>query len=91
MGSFVWFDTRHFFSVAGCIPDLVIRSPPFSLLPSPFLLSFYPSSSFCYVVLNHHHRQVPKVGMMTILMNDYPILKKVLVGALGIYILLHRE
>lgn len=34
---------------------------------------------------------LPFVGMVTILMNDYPKLKYVLLGGLGIFVLLHRE
>ena len=34
---------------------------------------------------------VPYVGMMTILMNDYPQLKYVLIGVLGLFALVSRE
>ncbi|KAI8377727.1 uncharacterized protein BYT42DRAFT_571378 [Radiomyces spectabilis] len=34
---------------------------------------------------------VPYVGMVTILMNDYPWLKTVLLGILGLFVLIHRE
>jgi signal peptidase len=34
---------------------------------------------------------LPFVGMVTILMNDYPILKYVLLGGLAVFVLLHRE
>lgn len=34
---------------------------------------------------------LPYVGIVTILMNDYPMLKFLLLGGLGIYVLLHRE
>eukprot|EP00040_Diaphanoeca_grandis_P017788 m.93249 g.93249 ORF g.93249 m.93249 type:complete len:207 (-) comp26617_c2_seq1:294-914(-) len=34
---------------------------------------------------------VPKVGIVTILMNDYPQFKFLLLGVLGLFVLLHRE
>ncbi|XP_065187321.1 signal peptidase complex catalytic subunit SEC11A-like [Sycon ciliatum] len=34
---------------------------------------------------------VPHVGMVTIVMNDYPKLKYVLLSVLGLFVLLHRE
>lgn len=34
---------------------------------------------------------VPYVGMVTILMNDYPKLKYSVLAALGAFVLLHRE
>lgn len=34
---------------------------------------------------------VPYVGMVTILMNDYPKLKYAVLAALGAFVLLHRE
>ncbi|KAG0171558.1 Signal peptidase complex catalytic subunit S11C [Apophysomyces sp. BC1034] len=34
---------------------------------------------------------VPYVGMVTILMNDYPWLKFVVLGILGLFVLIHRE
>lgn len=34
---------------------------------------------------------VPYVGMITILMNDYPKLKYVVLGFLGIFVLIHRD
>ena len=34
---------------------------------------------------------VPYVGMITILMNDYPKLKYVVLGILGIFVLVHRD
>ncbi|CAO3600657.1 unnamed protein product [Absidia cylindrospora] len=34
---------------------------------------------------------VPYVGMVTIMMNDYPILKYVLLGVLGLFALVQRE
>lgn len=34
---------------------------------------------------------VPYVGMITILMNDYPKLKYVVLGVLGIFVLVHRD
>eukprot|EP00035_Acanthoeca_spectabilis_P021647 m.439349 g.439349 ORF g.439349 m.439349 type:complete len:199 (+) comp18375_c0_seq1:98-694(+) len=34
---------------------------------------------------------VPKVGIVTILMNDYPQFKFLLLGMLGLFVLLHRE
>ena len=34
---------------------------------------------------------VPYIGMVTILMNDYPQLKYAVLGLLGLYVLIHRE
>ncbi|XP_065887576.1 signal peptidase complex catalytic subunit SEC11A-like [Dysidea avara] len=34
---------------------------------------------------------VPYIGMVTIIMNDYPRFKYILLGTLGIFVLLHRE
>uniref|UniRef100_A0A5S6QTM4 Signal peptidase complex catalytic subunit SEC11 n=1 Tax=Trichuris muris TaxID=70415 RepID=A0A5S6QTM4_TRIMR len=34
---------------------------------------------------------VPYIGMVTILMNDYPMLKYVLLTVLGIFVVIHRE
>ena len=34
---------------------------------------------------------VPYVGMVTILMNDYPKLKYAVLGLLGLFVLVHRE
>lgn len=34
---------------------------------------------------------VPYVGMVTILMNDYPKLKYAILGLLGVFVLVHRE
>ncbi|RUS28114.1 hypothetical protein BC938DRAFT_482297 [Jimgerdemannia flammicorona] len=34
---------------------------------------------------------LPYIGMVTILMNDYPQLKYVLLGGLGLFVLIHRE
>lgn len=34
---------------------------------------------------------VPYVGMLTILLNDYPMLKYVLVGGMGLLVLTQRE
>ncbi|KAI8584401.1 hypothetical protein K450DRAFT_219692 [Umbelopsis ramanniana AG] len=34
---------------------------------------------------------MPYVGMVTILMNDYPQLKYVMLGVLGLFVLIHRE
>ncbi|KAI9243482.1 MGC131207 protein-like protein [Phascolomyces articulosus] len=34
---------------------------------------------------------VPYVGMLTILMNDYPWLKFALLGVIGLFVLVHRE
>ncbi|XP_015774677.1 PREDICTED: signal peptidase complex catalytic subunit SEC11A-like [Acropora digitifera] len=34
---------------------------------------------------------VPYVGMVTIVMNDYPKFKYLVLAALGIFVLLHRE
>lgn len=34
---------------------------------------------------------LPHVGMVTILMNDYPWLKTALLGILGLFVLIHRE
>lgn len=34
---------------------------------------------------------MPYVGMVTILMNDYPWMKFALLGVLGFFVLLHRE
>lgn len=34
---------------------------------------------------------VPYVGMLTIMMNDYPWLKFALLGVVGLFVLVHRE
>ncbi|KAI8141413.1 SEC11-like 1 [Fennellomyces sp. T-0311] len=34
---------------------------------------------------------VPYVGMLTILMNDYPWMKFALLGVIGLFVLVHRE
>lgn len=34
---------------------------------------------------------VPYVGIVTIILNDYPIVKYVLVGAMGLFVLVNRE
>eukprot|EP01147_Barroeca_monosierra_P010473 gene10473-2603_t len=34
---------------------------------------------------------IPHVGIVTIIMNDYPLLKVVLLGVLGLFMLIHRE
>lgn len=34
---------------------------------------------------------LPYVGMVTIIMNDYPNLKYAVLGVLALYVLLHRE
>jgi len=34
---------------------------------------------------------VPYIGMITILMNDYPKLKYAILGLLGVFVLIHRE
>ena len=34
---------------------------------------------------------VPYIGMVTILMNDYPKIKYVILGILGLFVLVHRE
>jgi hypothetical protein len=36
-------------------------------------------------------RYLPYVGMVTIIMNDYPYLKYALIGLLGIFVLTSRE
>lgn len=36
-------------------------------------------------------RSVPYVGMLTILLNDYPMLKFVLVGGMAVLVLTQRE
>ena len=34
---------------------------------------------------------IPHIGIVTILMNDYPAAKYALLGVLGLFVLLHRE
>jgi signal peptidase len=34
---------------------------------------------------------IPHIGIVTILMNDYPAAKYLLLGVLGLFVLLHRE
>jgi len=34
---------------------------------------------------------LPYIGMVTIIMNDYPIVKYVLVGVMGLFVLTTRE
>jgi len=34
---------------------------------------------------------LPYVGMVTIAMNDYPVLKYVLIGTLGLFVIVNRE
>ncbi|RUP27508.1 hypothetical protein BC936DRAFT_138733 [Jimgerdemannia flammicorona] len=58
------------------------------------ILTFY----FCWyamIVLTplpfYSDRFLPYIGMVTILMNDYPQLKYVLLGGLGLFVLIHRE
>ena len=36
-------------------------------------------------------RYLPYVGMVTILMNDYPYLKYALIGVLGLFVLTSKE
>jgi hypothetical protein len=37
------------------------------------------------------HRFLPYIGMVTIIMNDYPYLKFLLIGVLGLFVLSNRE
>lgn len=37
------------------------------------------------------HRSVPYLGMVTILLNDYPWFKFVLLGVMGLFVLTSRE
>jgi len=47
--------------------------------------------------INRHHvmgralAYMPYVGMMTIWMNDYPLLKFALIGVLGLFVIINRE
>lgn len=42
-------------------------------------------------VIGRARGYVPYIGMVTIIMNDYPQLKWAILGVLGLYVLLHRE
>ncbi|KAL3203640.1 hypothetical protein MRX96_041831 [Rhipicephalus microplus] len=42
-------------------------------------------------VLKLHEKFVPYVGIVTILMNDYPKFKFLVLGCLGLFVLVHRE
>uniref|UniRef100_A0AC35TIT7 Signal peptidase complex catalytic subunit SEC11 n=1 Tax=Rhabditophanes sp. KR3021 TaxID=114890 RepID=A0AC35TIT7_9BILA len=42
-------------------------------------------------VTGQPHGFIPFVGMITIIMNDYPQLKFALLGVLGLFVLIHRE
>lgn len=49
-----------------------------------------------YAHHHHHHHSpacsfLPYVGMVTIVMNDYPYLKFLLIGVLGLFVLSNRE
>ncbi len=59
-----------------CVLMVTFSSP---LLSSPPLPSIIP------------HRHVPYLGMLTIIMNDYPQVKFAVLGILGVYVLLTRE
>ena len=37
------------------------------------------------------HRYLPYIGMVTIIMNDYPLLKYCLVGLMGLFVLTSKE
>ena len=37
------------------------------------------------------HRYLPYIGMVTIIMNDYPIVKYILVGLMGLFVLTTKE
>lgn len=39
----------------------------------------------------HARRYLPSVGMVTIVMNDYPYLKFALIGLLGLLVLTNKE
>ena len=42
-------------------------------------------------VMGRVYGYVPFVGMLTIIMNDYPVVKHILLASLGIFTLINRE
>uniref|UniRef100_A0A0K0EEP2 Signal peptidase complex catalytic subunit SEC11 n=1 Tax=Strongyloides stercoralis TaxID=6248 RepID=A0A0K0EEP2_STRER len=42
-------------------------------------------------VVGQPHGYIPYIGMITIIMNDYPQLKYAVLGVLGLFVLIHRE
>jgi signal peptidase len=42
-------------------------------------------------VIGRSKGYLPYIGMVTIIMNDYPIVKYVLVGVMGLFVLTTRE
>jgi len=52
---------------------------------------YFFSESYGTKRLHTSHRYLPYVGMVTIIMNDYPYLKFLLIGMLGLFVLSNRE
>lgn len=53
-----------------------------------------PAFTFLLTVLIVHdcyRRYLPQVGMVTIVMNDYPYLKYALIGILGLLVVTNKE
>jgi len=55
---------------------------------SAFALHCLEALTPCCVVL---HRFIPYAGQVTIIMNDFPQMKFLVLGALALFILVHRE
>lgn len=62
--------------------SLVLDSSAGTALPDPTLSNLAPC---------HGRRFLPYVGMVTIVMNDYPMLKYVLIGVLGLLVITSKE
>jgi len=62
--------------------------------PPIYILFFY-SASQSWInkehVIGRAKGYLPYIGMVTIIMNDYPIVKYVLVGVMGLFVLTTRE
>ena len=43
------------------------------------------------LIYTHDHRTLRYLGMVTIILNDYPMLKYVLVGIMGLFVLTNKE
>ena len=83
-----WINKEHIIGRAkGYLPYVSAAAITFAACPSPVFLS-------CTTLTVPAHRPTtssPQIGMVTIIMNDYPMVKYVLVGLMGLFVLTTKE
>ena len=76
---------------AGASPARLASSPPHLIAFSPLLFAAGQSWINKEHVIGRAKGYLPYIGMVTILMNDYPMIKYILVGLMGLFVLTTKE